>query len=46
MFENRLMSLEYLDGSNAQIFTFLDVKLENLYAMKYVATRDDGILVK
>ncbi len=31
------MQLEYLDGSNAQIYTFLDTKQDKLYAMKYVA---------
>ncbi len=30
------MELEYLDGSNAQIYTFLDTKQDKLYAMKYI----------
>ncbi len=33
------MQLEYLDGSNAQIYTFLDTKQDKLYAMKYVARK-------
>ncbi len=33
------MELEYLDGSNAQIYTFLDPDNDMYYAMKYVAQK-------
>ena len=35
------MQLEYLDGSNAQIYTFLDTKQDKLYAMKFVAKKKE-----
>ncbi len=35
------MYLEYLDESNSFIFTFLDTKQDKLYAMKYLAVKDD-----
>ncbi len=34
------MPLEYVDGSNAQIYTYLDTKFEKLYALKFIAKRN------